>query len=570
MDTSEGFSPIEAIFYTVFHPTEGTKVSHQVPPGSIVPSQKATSAAMSEPLFDFDAVKNYIIPKAPLCNHLLTLKVDQYRIVGFPVSISGSHYARNSFSFNFCFVFKYGDNTLPFENDIRRLGRVFTNLEEQYQILSKKENDLIYFKNVAPLHSNSAPDSVESSPGNDEAGRSSSMDSSFAGSTVGGASTTYEQIMSDLENNINSSTPLGITNKDNMMTLDSVESLIEQIHQDLNNYSECLIPIDSGNSIDIKLLPLLPPPPKICPEDVPITTVHLEGLVDVNWDPTMLKILPFINGINSVKRISLLANADYSVIRSCIQHLMYYKCIIICDIFQFSNTYAPTSDIGLFLTEPDMASECQAYVVAPSIFKGLPYEATPQQKSSDKGGESSSISSRKGSSTLSLPKKAKKDIVVLPSKAKLFYLYRSLHQGQSVKQWYKDHSTDLECVDLRRFITFGVMRGLIYRVHSYPIIDSLITNESAQDALFTNYLESLNLIKTPNGKTAPPITKEPPAFRRKNSTILTDQQREQVVELSKLLKTVRNMDALCTEMNMDRASLEGLLRKVGPYNVVNS
>lgn len=46
-------------------------------------------------------------------------------------------------------------------------------------------------------------------------------------------------------------------------------------------------------------------------------------------------------------------------------------------------------------------------------------------------------------------------------------LYASLRQGQSVKQWYSQHSRELANIDIRRFITFGVIKGFLYRVHKY-------------------------------------------------------------------------------------------------------
>lgn len=518
--------------------------------GSIVTPANATSDCLEEPLFDFHVVKNYIIPKAPLCNRLITLKVDQYRLVGYPVQINASHYARNSFSFNFCFVFNYHNDTLPYESAIRRLGRMFKNLEEQYHILSKKEQDLVFFKNISAF-----TDDVQ--PQDDHlAGRSSSMESTFSPSV---ASTAFSQLASDLSNNTNSSTPLGVSNKrGSFITLNSIESLIQQIYQDLNNYSECLIPVDSGNSVDIKLLPMLPPPPRVAPEDVPISLVQLKAMVDVNWDPTMLKILPLIDGINSIKHISLLADADYGVVKSCIQHLMYYKCIFIADIFQFGNIYAPTSDIDLFLKDPHLATECQAYVVSPSRFQGV--EPT---KNNEQSSDSISLaSSTKRRSTVSLVNSISgRQVVVLPSRAKLFYLYRSLHQGQTVKDWYKEHSKDLEYVDVRRFITFGALRGLIYRVFAYPLIDTLLSKDP-QDSFFSSFLSRLE------SGSAATTTRE--HSRRTNSANVSEQQRKQIAELTQLLQSTKSFDAICTEMNLDRKSVETLLRNMGPFNVVSS
>lgn len=52
-------------------------------------------------------------------------------------------------------------------------------------------------------------------------------------------------------------------------------------------------------------------------------------------------------------------------------------------------------------------------------------------------------------------------------------LYASLQQGQSVKQWYAQHSQQLANIDVRRFITFGIIKGFLYRVHKYAYATGL-------------------------------------------------------------------------------------------------
>lgn len=131
----DGFVPVHGIFYSVFHPTEGTKVRHQFPSGCLELSD-----------ITFDTIKNYVIPKPQLCNKLLTFKYGPFRLVCYPVNVVAPYYARNSFSFDFVFVFPYDCATSPYEPAIERLGKMFTVLEEQSQILSKAENSSVYFQ----------------------------------------------------------------------------------------------------------------------------------------------------------------------------------------------------------------------------------------------------------------------------------------------------------------------------------------------------------------------------------------------------------------------------------------
>jgi hypothetical protein len=216
-----------------------------------------------------------------------------------------------------------------------------------------------------------------------------------------------------------------------------VYALCEILLEDLNNYCEAMIPIDESNTLNIKLFPTYAPPPPVHPHHVPLAIVRLDSLTDENWDLTMLLILPHINGVNSVKQISLIADADYKLVRKAVEHLLYYGCVTLLDIFSFSASYAPTAEIGAFVTDLEMQEECRWYVVLPDVGSG-----------DGKGGSSELDGMR------------------------LVELYCSLRQGQSVRSWFGEHPELQGLVDVRRFITFGVIKGFLYRVHKYAIATS--------------------------------------------------------------------------------------------------
>ena len=170
---------------------------------------------------------------------------------------------------------------------------------------------------------------------------------------------------------------------------------------------------------------------------------------------------------------------------------MHYKCIEVIDIFQFGNIYAPTNHIGEFLKhDGKMAEECQAYVVSADFsMDNTSYVHTPTQMhlpypGSDAHSPTYNYRSSYGTSSVSpytkysfLSRSPKNPMVngsdvKVPTKTTLFYLYRSLNQGQTVKEWYMQHKKILGNVDIRRFINFGVLRGIIYRVYTYPLLNS--------------------------------------------------------------------------------------------------
>lgn len=591
MENNDGFIPIIAIFYAVFHPTEGTKIVHQAPEGSII---SKNSPITSTSLFNFDTVKNYIIPKPQLCNKLISFKIDKYRVLGYPVNIENEDYSRNSFNFNFGFVFPYDSETSPYEPAIKRMGKMFRVLEEQNFLLSKLDKTFSFY----PKDENLQPK--------------------------------IPLLISHEFNNSSGANngKLAITpghSRIKRVTLSSIESLIDQLFQDLNNYSECCIPLDSANSVDIKLFPVLSPPMNIKAYQVPLLTVKLTSLIDVNWDPTMIKILPFINGINSVKKISELADSDYLLTKQCIQHLMHYKCISIIDIFQFSNIYAPTNNVGNFLKVTNMAEECQSYIIT---------------------GEEKYLSSkgRKDVSELVSPytrtsyindsngkTKNNKKVIKVASKAMLFYLYRSLNQGQTIKEWYIQHRKNLGDIDIRRFITFGVLRGIIYRVHSYPIINSftksaekriddelqelielindndnkmdknknmaaktvrkvsfnhnvttrpLILKDTIGDSVSTfdsddddDYGDAVPVARYSKPRTESLATRDSEEYGQEDLESSSEDEQEyktEMIKLIKLLKGYQHTDSISTELHRSRAEVEAMLGKLGNYSIINS
>ncbi|KAM0806382.1 nitrogen permease regulator 2 [Usnea florida] len=225
-----------------------------------------------------------------------------------------------------------------------------------------------------------------------------------------------------------------------------IYALCEILLEDLNNYSEAMIPIDASNTLNIKLFPTYPPPPPLYAHHVPLATVRLEDLVDENWDLTMLRVLPWINGVNSVKQIALLADADFKLVRKAIRHLLYYGCVLLLDIFSFGAIYAPTAEVAAFVESAEMQLECERYV---AVDASNPDDKTSEQQSrQDKNDQKP------------------------PSGAELAELYLSLRQGHSVKNWCIDHADAVAAIDVRRFITFGVIKGFLYRVHKYPIATS--------------------------------------------------------------------------------------------------
>ena len=232
-----------------------------------------------------------------------------------------------------------------------------------------------------------------------------------------------------------------------------IYSICEQVLEDLNNYSECMIPIDgTTTTINIKLFPIYAPPPPLYAWQVPLLTVDLEGMMDPSWDLTMLRILPYIDGVRSVKRIAAEADADFKLVRKAIRHLLYYGCATLLDVFSFSAIYAPTESMAVFVEDEVMQEECLNHVQIPElpgVSRSLPQKSTVEKASKEEARELDALW--------------------------LVELYLSLRQGQQLRSWVLEHGPHLpNTIDVRRFITFGVLNGFLYRVHKYALATSAI------------------------------------------------------------------------------------------------
>ncbi|KAG8774355.1 Nitrogen permease regulator 2 [Serendipita sp. 397] len=201
--------------------------------------------------------------------------------------------------------------------------------------------------------------------------------------------------------------------------------ILEQLFADLNSYSETSIRIDRYNSIELRIFPHYPNPPIINSWDVPVPLIDITKRVEPNWDLTMRKVVPFINGVDHVKKIAQKAEADIDLVKECMAQVMMYQCVMMVDIFQFSNIYTLCRPVMWLFADPAIYEECGPY-----IHKGE--------------GE-------------------------IPPWPRLAWWYARLKAPLTVGKWINQYDIDLEQIDVRRFITFGIIKGFLRRVHRWPI-----------------------------------------------------------------------------------------------------
>ncbi|KAM0259946.1 hypothetical protein ACHAQJ_003038 [Trichoderma viride] len=221
-----------------------------------------------------------------------------------------------------------------------------------------------------------------------------------------------------------------------------IESLLEIVKEDLNNYGECMIPVDEANTINMKLFPHHANPPAVKGWHVPVARTKFPEIVDPTWDLTLQKVVSKIDGVSDVRRIAHEASVSLDLAKIAIRHLLYYDTILLLDIFFFSSCYAPRPGIHDFIRNVDgIVDECAGYV---------------------------SHGRARVSNYL------------------LIRFMATFSPGKSIKEWIMSHREAgfevMSYIDIRRFVQFGVIKGCLYRVHKYIVskqyLASLATGQS--------------------------------------------------------------------------------------------
>ncbi|KAH7391078.1 nitrogen permease-like protein regulator Npr2 [Phaeosphaeria sp. MPI-PUGE-AT-0046c] len=364
-----------------------------------------------------------------------------------------------------------------------------------------------------------------------------------------------------------------------------VYALCEMVAEDLNVYGECMIPIDDSNTINLKLFPTRPPPPPVVAHQVPLLTISLGSLqTPISSDLTLNRILPFINGIHSISRIAQLADTDLSLTRRAVQHLVYYGCLVLLDVFSFSAIYAPTAEMSGFVVDDEIKDECLRYIRVPSLRIA---ESNSAHEAESARRESVASPASETPTTIHQPS-AEDDTPQGPDHMTLIQLYTSLRQGQQLKSWALQNTENLRGIDVRRLITFGIIKGFLYRVHKYAIATTSALPPAPPASLATSTVnlrdeESAATVRgghhPHHGSTAGQSIAHPTFSIHRPSTVSInppfqahasaedggsgEHERENALPLLKYLDGMHCFDEICTELGLAEKVVEGKVRGMG-------
>ncbi|XP_061414826.1 GATOR1 complex protein NPRL2 [Lethenteron reissneri] len=201
--------------------------------------------------------------------------------------------------------------------------------------------------------------------------------------------------------------------------------IMAELLSELNSSGRCSIPVDESNTIHVKVVPQRRAPAVVQEYDVPVFTEPRDARDFSQWDLTTQQIVPYMDGYRHVRRIADEADVELNLVRIAVQNLLYYDVVTIVPIFQYSNVYCPTPGLQQLTDDKALQEECLAYITKP------------------------------GHKRVSL--------------REAFLLYSGLSPGTTVRDLCQRHSPLMQHVDERKLVQFGVMRGMIRRLHRFPL-----------------------------------------------------------------------------------------------------
>ncbi|XP_062853920.1 GATOR complex protein NPRL2 [Trichomycterus rosablanca] len=200
--------------------------------------------------------------------------------------------------------------------------------------------------------------------------------------------------------------------------------IMSTLLEELNATGACTLPIDESNTIHLKLIEQRKDPMIVQEYDVPVFTQNKDRFIKFQWDLTTQQILSYIDGYRHIQKISAEADVELNLVRIAIQNLLYYGVVTLVSIFQYSNVYCTTPKVQSLIDDKAIQEECLHYVSKP--------------------GQRASL----------------RDV---------FQLYCGLTPGTTVRDLCSRHAQQLQKVDERKLIQFGLMKGLIRRLQKYPV-----------------------------------------------------------------------------------------------------
>lgn len=211
-----------------------------------------------------------------------------------------------------------------------------------------------------------------------------------------------------------------------------INAMLNKIMKDLNESRVCTI-VEGETTIYLKILKIPEDPPDVYDHQVPLLKKEFQDMSIEHWDLTTQQILPYINGTLHISKIAEYTNVEKSLVKACIQNLVYYKVVELLPIFKYTNAYMCTRNLQNLTKSKQLQDDCLDYV---TLNKDFPR----------------------------------------PTLYNVFLMYSQMAHGVNLKTLCIRHTPRTKNINERKLVEFGLQHSLIRCISKYPIFTGSLPN----------------------------------------------------------------------------------------------
>ena len=147
-----------------------------------------------------------------------------------------------------------------------------------------------------------------------------------------------------------------------------IAEILPHLYQSLHVHGEAFLQLDAHNILALKpFRPISPQPRVLADHEVPLLKYDPRFMSHLPWDLSLQHLLPSIDGTRYIKRIAREAEMDIDCVRQSLRTLLFYDCVLLVDVFRFSNVYQleRSAEAALASTDSPEMAEMEEFCAVP-------------------------------------------------------------------------------------------------------------------------------------------------------------------------------------------------------------
>jgi Nitrogen permease regulator 2 len=145
-------------------------------------------------------------------------------------------------------------------------------------------------------------------------------------------------------------------------TKPQIQNVLRNLFEDLTEKGETFINLDESNILTAKIYRAPQEPIEIFEYNVPILRYDKISQINIPWDISLNYLLGRIDGISHIRKIaSRKPIVDIECVKRCLRTLMFYDCVVISDVVQFTNVYQLQKNVQPLICDISILQRIQSF-----------------------------------------------------------------------------------------------------------------------------------------------------------------------------------------------------------------